>query len=66
MKRIICYIRTIKEWKVFLNALFTFGAIYIAHDYIEVSNKYVKSRKRIESKLKCKTCGHISIAWRNL
>jgi len=65
MKRIICYMRTIKEWRTFLNSLFTFGAIYIAHDYKEVYTKYIKTRGRTEQKLKCMTCGNISVAWRN-
>ena len=65
MKKIKCYLRTVKEWKMFFNILFTFGAIYIAHDYQEVSDKYIKSRNRFEQKLKCLTCGHISIAWRS-
>jgi len=64
MNKIICYARTIKEWKAFWSALMTFGAIYVAHDYVEVSNKYIKSRKRFESKLVCQTCGDIDISWR--
>jgi len=63
MKKIICYLRTLKELDVFLKVLFFYGAIYIAHGYKEVSYKYIKTRKRFESKLKCQTCGHISITW---
>lgn len=63
MKRFICYYRTLKQWKLFLYTLFNFGAIYIAHDYEEVFNGYVKERNRFESVLKCKVCGKESIAW---
>jgi hypothetical protein len=66
MKRIICYLRTIKEFNVFLMALFNFGALYIAHDYKEGTTKFNKRKKRIEETLICQTCGDKSIAWRKL
>lgn len=64
MKKLICYLKTIKDFKVFINALISFGAIYVAHDYVEVSNKYIKSRNRFESRLVCQVCGDTSISWR--
>lgn len=69
MKRIICYLRTIKQWQTFLDALLNYGAIYVAHDYKQVGKgevtygKWIKSRKRYEMKLKCQTCGDVSITW---
>jgi hypothetical protein len=39
MKRIICYLRTIKEFRTFVNAYINFGAIYIAHNYKEIPSK---------------------------
>ncbi len=64
MKKIICYLRTIKEWQVFFNALFNFGAIYIAHDYLEVSNKFNKRKRRMEQKLVCQTCGDVDMGYK--
>jgi hypothetical protein len=69
MKRIICYLRTIKEWQTFVQGILDFDAIYVAHDYKQVGNgdctygKWIKSRKRYELKLKCQTCGDISTVW---
>lgn len=68
MKEVICYLRTIKKFDMFLFALFNYGAIYVAHDYKETEpypGKYIKSRKRFEHKIVCQTCGHVSIDWSN-
>ena len=54
MKKVICYLRTIRERETFLGALFNLGGIYVAHDYKEMS----------KDKIKCQTCGDISIGWR--
>jgi hypothetical protein len=63
MKRIICYLKTIKDWKIFLNALISFSAIYVAHDFEEQAT--YSDGTRIYEPLKCKTCGHISNAYRD-
>lgn len=63
MKKIICYLRTIKEFKIFFMSLFNFGALYVAHNYIQ-QKSYIKGTK-IFDPLKCETCGHVSEAWRD-
>ena len=62
MKKIICYLRTFKDWKIFLQAFWNFNAIYIAHDYYE-QKSYIRGKK-MYFPVKCKTCGDISIGWR--
>ena len=64
MKRIICYLRTIKDWRIVLTAFWNFNAYYIAHDYYE-QKSYIKGDK-LYRPLKCKTCGDIDISWRRL
>lgn len=69
MKRILCYLKTFTnplDLRCFFNALFTFGAIYIAHDFIEEKTKFNKKTKRIEETLICQRCGLKSISWRQL
>jgi len=63
MRKLICYARTIKEWKAFLHAWLFLDAIYVAHDYKEVFHGFVKSRNRVEQKLVCQTCGDVSISY---
>jgi len=58
MKRIICYLRTIKEFGTFINVYINFGAIYIAHNYKEIHSK--DKNKQV---LKCQTCGHESVSY---
>ncbi len=62
MRKIICYLRTLKEWKIVLMAFWNFNAIYIAHDYIE-QKSYMRGNKLYEP-LKCKICGDVSLSWR--
>ena len=64
MKRIVCYLRTLKDWRIVVMAFWEFNAIYVAHDYYE-QKSYIKRSKLYES-LKCKTCGNISVGWRQL
>ncbi|MEK6882631.1 MAG: hypothetical protein AABY22_23620 [Nanoarchaeota archaeon] len=64
MKRLICYFRTILEINTVLKVFWAFNAIYVAHDYYE-QKSYIRGEKLYEP-LKCKTCGHIDIAWRQL
>jgi len=64
MKRLICYLRTIKEFKTFIKVLIIHGAIYVAHAYVE-KKSYIKDNK-IYIPLVCQICGHKSVAWREL
>ena len=64
MKKIICYLRTLKDWRLVLQVFLDFNASYIAHDYIEQKQK-IKGN-RIYYPLKCKTCGNVSTAFRAL
>lgn len=57
MKRIICYLRTVWEFDTFIMAWINFGAIFVAHRFVEVSNK---NRKQV---LRCKTCGYKSVGY---
>jgi hypothetical protein len=69
LKKILCYLNTftnLTDLKMFFVALFDFGAIYIAHDYKEVSEKFNKKTKRIESTLVCQRCGDTNIDWKQL
>jgi len=63
MKRIICYLRTIKELRTVIETYINFGSFYIAHDYVEKSTKLNKNSKRIEQILVCQTCGSINKAY---
>jgi hypothetical protein len=65
MKRIICWLRTIKYT---FNRFTHTGEVtpYVSgHSYVEKSTQYIKARKRFEQKLVCEVCGDISISWWN-
>ena len=62
--KVICYLKTLKELDMFFKALWNFGAIYINHEYQE-QKSYIKGSKMYDP-LRCKTCGHISVAWKQL
>lgn len=62
MKTTLCYMQTLIELDTFIAALFNFGAIYIAHDFIE--QKSYRKGKKIYEPLKCRRCGYISTAYR--
>lgn len=65
--KLLCYIYTFTSWedfKMFLKALWNWGALYINHEYFE-QKSYIKKGILYEP-IKCKRCGDISIAWRQL
>lgn len=62
--KLTCYWQTVKEVRTFLQILWEFGAIYIAHDYREM--KPYRKGTRMYYPLKCRRCGDISEAWQEL
>lgn len=69
LKRIFCYWKTFTDptdVRMFFIALFQFGAIYIAHDWILTKEKFNRKTKKIESTLVCQRCGLSETDWRQL
>ena len=56
MRKIICLIKTLWDFDTFWMAWTTFGAVYVAHEYVEWKNtKHTQT-------LRCEVCGDKSVA----
>lgn len=61
MKRLLCWLKTIWEFDTFWMAWTTYGAVYVAHEYVEYKNtKHTQI-------IKCKVCEDESVArWKGI
>lgn len=64
MKKVLCYLRTVKEINNVVQIYIATGGVYIAHDYVE--QKPYKKDNNMYYPLKCKTCNHVSASWRKV
>jgi len=54
IKKLICMVRTIPEWRIIINSYLNFGTLYINHTYVETDEKERDGRPC--QILKCSVC----------